>query len=172
MIEIKKKGYQSYQQEIQLKAGQKQTLYAKLKPLKMIISQNRTFSNISNLTNLKIELYQPTPQFLKQFEDIILIKGKILAHNEQQKQILTLLKNNQLILIPVIEGNSFYTYDNIPVSFNGNFEYSWPISADQINGRRFWLGIFDVNGIIKPRERYNISPLKKAQYVSEFIQFN
>jgi hypothetical protein len=39
------------------------------------------------------------------------------------------LKNERLILIPVIEGGDFQTYDIIHVEKNGNFSSSWPIKS-------------------------------------------
>jgi hypothetical protein len=83
------------------------------------------------------------------------------------------LKNERLILIPVIEGGDFQTYDIIHVEKNGNFSSSWPIkSLKSLKGRTFWIGLFKENGEIKPRGRYSYSPIKFAKFTSNYIHFN
>ena len=118
---------------------------------------------------IKIELTKPNREQLKTFEEKILIEGKIIA--QDKKNISNLMRGKDIVLLPVIEGNQYYTYDHIPINADGSFQYSWPISSDHIKGRRFWVGIFEINGIIQPRNRYNKSPTEEAKYISKFIYF-
>ena len=123
----------------------------------------------SSFPSIEIKLSKPNTEQLKEFKEKIQIEGKVEITNVES--VFNFLREEGLILIPVIEGSEFYTYDSLPVNSDGHFRYSWPISSEHMKGNVFWVGIFDKDGKILPRERYNNSPSNHAKYMSDFVYF-
>lgn len=132
--------------------------------------RNLTQGNIEpSFSSIKIKLSKPNTELLKVFKEKIQIEGRVEITNV--RSIFNFLRKEDIVLIPVIEGSEFYTYDSLPVNSDGSFRYSWPISTEHMKGNVFWVGIFDRDGKIQPRERYNNSPRNSAKYVSDFVYF-
>ncbi len=122
-----------------------------------------------SFSSIKINLSKPNTENLKVFKEKIQIEGKVEI--PEVGSVFNFLRKEDLVLIPVIEGSEFYTYDFLPVNADGSFRYSWPISSEHMKGNVFWVGIFDKDGKIQPRERYNNSPSNRARYMSDFVYF-
>ena len=132
--------------------------------------RNFTQRNIEpSFSSIKIKLSKPNTEHLKVFKEKIQIEGKVEISDVGS--VFNFLRKEGVVLIPVIEGSEFYTYDSLPVNSDGSFRYSWPISPEHIKGNVFWVGMFDKDGKIQPRERYNNSPRNSAKYVSDFVYF-
>jgi hypothetical protein len=123
----------------------------------------------SSLPSVNIKLSKPNTEHLKIFKEKIQIEGKVEITDVVS--VFNFLRKEGLVLIPVIEGSEFYTYDSLSVNSDGSFRYSWPISSEHMKGNVFWVGIFDRNGQIQPRDRYNISPSNHAKYRSDLVYF-
>lgn len=123
----------------------------------------------SSLPSVNIKLSKPTTEHLKVFKEKIQIEGKVEITDVVS--VFNFLRKEGLVLIPVIEGSEFYTYDSLSVNSDGSFRYSWPISSEHMKGNVFWVGMFDRDGQIQARDRYNISPSHHAKYISDFVYF-
>ncbi len=123
----------------------------------------------SSFPSVKIKLSKPNSEHLKLFKEKIQIEGKVEITNV--RSVFNFLRKEDLVLIPVIEGSEFYTYDSLPVNSDGTFRHSWPISSEHMKGNVFWVGMFNRDGKIQSRERYNNSPSKHAKYMSDFVYF-
>jgi hypothetical protein len=135
------------------------------KPYQKVVQRNIE----SSLPSVNIKLSKPNTEHLKVFKEKIQIEGKVEITGVVS--VFNFLRKEGLVLIPVIEGSDFYTYDSLPINSDGSFRYSWPISSEQLIGNIFWVGIFDRDGKIQPRERYNNSPSNRAKYRSDFVYF-
>ena len=133
--------------------------------------RNLTQRNIGpSFSSIKIKLSKPNTEHLKVFKEKIQIEGKVEI--PEMGSVFNFLRKEDVVLIPVIEGSEFYTYDSIPVNSDGTFRYSWPISSEHMKGNVFWVGMFDRDGKIQPQERYNKSPSNRAKYLSDFVYFD
>jgi hypothetical protein len=136
-----------------------------IKPYQKLVQRNIEYS----IPSVKIKLSKPNTELLKVFKEKIQIEGKVEVTNV--RSVFNFLRKEGLVLIPVIEGSDFYTYDSLSINSDGSFRYSWPISSEHMKGNIFWVSMFDRNGQIQPRDRYNISPSNHAKYRSDFVYF-
>jgi hypothetical protein len=125
--------------------------------------------NYASPSSVIINLLKPSTADLKIFKDTIQIEGKVDINAEGS--VFNFMREENLVLIPVIEGSEIYTYDSLPVNSDGSFRYNWPISSEQIKGNTFWVGLFDRDGIIQSRERYNTSPRNRVKFMSDLVYF-
>ncbi|MCP4344079.1 MAG: hypothetical protein GY795_00960 [Desulfobacterales bacterium] len=137
---------------------------------KLSNKQNET-TGVSTASICKINIIEPTKKNVSIYND----KNKLSLYGNIELgvpgSIFNYLKENNLVLIPVIENGEHFTYDIIHVNADGTFRDSWPISSVYINGHTFWIGLFEKGGLIQPRQQYNSSPAEYAKFISHFIYF-